>query len=93
MMKGRGQCHLPLLLSLCFNLGIAVTYVKVGVLLISENGSPYDYERTAAAIDLAAIKVNRDILNGTGYEIATIMKKYGPACDASTAPGKKSFGH
>ena len=64
-----------------------VTEFKVGVIIISDSGAPYDIKRAGAAIDLAFDKVNREILNGS-YSITQIQKKYGPFCNAEKAPGE-----
>ena len=64
-----------------------VTEFKVGVIIISDSGAPYDIERAGAAIDLAFEKVNREVLN-TSYRITQIQKKYGPVCSAEKAPGE-----
>ena len=66
----------------------AVVKVKVGVMLISELGSPYDYERTVAAIDLAVDKINTEILDNNSHQLVPFIRKYGPKCDAASAPGK-----
>ena len=63
-----------------------VTEFKVGVIIISDSGAPYDVERAGAAIDLAFEKVNTEILNAS-YRITQIKKRYGPVCDAEKAPG------
>ncbi len=63
-----------------------VTEFRVGVIIISESGAPYDIERAGAAIDLAFEKVNQDILNAS-YRMVQIQRRYGPACDAEKAPG------
>ena len=68
-----------------------VTEFKVGVIIISDSGTPYDIERAGAAIDLAFEKVNREILNGS-YHITQIQKKYGPFCNAEKAPGESMRG-
>ena len=68
----------------------ATINVKVGVLLISGNGAPYDYERTAAAVDLAVEKVNSDVLVNTSHRLEAFIETYGPECDAATAPGTSS---
>ncbi len=64
-----------------------VVEYKVGVIIISDNGSPYDVERTGPAIELAFEKVNSDLLNDS-YKLTPIRKIYGPHCDAAMAPGK-----
>ncbi len=64
-----------------------VVEYKVGVIIISDNGSPYDVERTGPAIELAFEKVNSDLLNDS-YKLMPIRKIFGPHCDASMAPGK-----
>ena len=63
-----------------------VTEFKVGVIIISNSGTPYDIERVGAAVDLAFEKVNAEILNAS-YRITQIQKRYGPVCDAEKAPG------
>ena len=64
-----------------------VKEIRVGVLLISNSGAPYDLERTGAAVDLALQYANEHILNGS-YRFVKFMRSFGPECDASQAPGK-----
>ena len=63
-----------------------VVEFKIGVILIEGHGAPYDFSRSAPAIDIALEKVNRDILNSS-YRLTMIQKRYGPECDAAFAPG------
>ncbi|KAI0222777.1 hypothetical protein LSAT2_025941, partial [Lamellibrachia satsuma] len=65
----------------------SVTEFRVGVILITGNGSPYDIKRSGAAVMLAFDEVNRHLLNDN-YKIVPIMRTYGPKCDANKAPGK-----
>ena len=69
-----------------FETGICVTQIKVGVIIISGYGAPYDVERSGAAIQLAFEVVNRELLNDD-YELVKIERHYGPKCDAALAPG------
>ena len=64
-----------------------VTEYKIGVILIQGHGAPYDFARSAPAIDVALEKLNRDILNSS-YQLTMIQRTYGPECDAALAPGK-----
>ena len=66
----------------------AVTEIKVGVILISGSGAPYDYERTAPAIDIAVEKVNRELINNATHLLVPLKRTYGPSCDAVQAPGE-----
>ena len=63
------------------------TQLKVGVILISNNDSPFDIERAGPAMDIAFERVNREILNES-FAITQIRHVYGDVCDAATAPGK-----
>ena len=67
-----------------------VTIFNVGVILISKSGTPYDIERSGAAIEMAFEYVNQEILDSS-YMIKPVMRKYGPKCDANTAPGRWKF--
>ena len=69
------------------NLTGSVTEYKIGVILIQGHGAPYDFARSAPAIDVALEKLNRDILNSS-YQLTMIQRTYGPECDAALAPGK-----
>ena len=64
-----------------------VTIFNVGVILISESGTPYDIERAGVAVEMAFEWVNRELLNSS-YMINPVQRKYGPNCDAASAPGK-----
>ena len=64
------------------------TTYKVGVVLISDHGAPYDVERSGAAVRLAFDMVNEQVLNGTAVQLEPVTRSYGPACDAATAPGE-----
>ena len=66
----------------------ALIEFRVGVILISGHGAPYDVERSGAAVELAFEDVNRKLLNTTRYQLKPIIRTYGPACDASKAPGR-----
>lgn len=61
--------------------------VKVGIILISNGGSPYDYERTMGALDVAVEYINSYIFDNTTTILVPIVRKYGPNCDANKAPG------
>ncbi|KAK2155082.1 hypothetical protein NP493_2110g00016 [Ridgeia piscesae] len=63
-----------------------VTEFRIGVILITGNGSPYDVKRSGAAVTLAVDEVNSQLLNDS-YRIVPIMRTYGPKCDANKAPG------
>ena len=66
-----------------------VTY-KVGVILISGHGAPYDIERTGAAILLAFEAVNENLhrlFNGS-VQLEPVIRSFGPACSAAKAPGE-----
>ena len=82
-----------LVLSVVFLLlhcGGCITKIKVGVLLISQYGSPYDGERALPAIDMALEKVNNGILNSS-YELVMVKRLYGRECSAANAPGNFSL--
>ena len=82
---------IAVVLLLCQAAG-AVTVYKVGVILISEHGAPYDVERSGAAVELAFEEVNNKLLNSS-YQLQPIVRTYGPACDAAKAPGKSICFH
>ena len=63
-----------------------MTEFRIGVILITGNGSPYDVKRSGAAVTLAVREVNSQVLNDS-YRIVPIMRTYGPKCDANKAPG------
>ena len=42
---------------------LCVREIKVGIILISHSGSPYDYERTMGALDLAVDYINTQIFD------------------------------
>ncbi|KAK2170029.1 hypothetical protein NP493_1167g00013 [Ridgeia piscesae] len=65
-----------------------VTEFRIGVILITGNGSPYDVKRSGAAVTLAVREVNKQVLNDS-YRIVPIMRTYGPKCDANKAPGNE----
>ncbi|CAD5112905.1 DgyrCDS2112 [Dimorphilus gyrociliatus] len=64
----------------------SITEIKVGVIIISDYGGPYDWKKSGSAIRLAFEKVNSDILNGTDYRVLPIEKQYGPGCDLKQTP-------
>ena len=72
---------------------LSVTEFKVGVVVISKNGAPYDIERSGAAIRLAFDRVNTQILDPKKYRIKMIERTYGPACDAKSAPGNVTISY
>ncbi|ELT92328.1 hypothetical protein CAPTEDRAFT_22212, partial [Capitella teleta] len=59
----------------------------VGVILIRGSDTPYDYVRSAPAIDLAVRKANSEILKGSGYKLESTIMTYGPLCDGNFASG------
>ena len=62
--------------------------IHVGVIIIRDSNTPYDYKRTAPAIDLAARTVNSEILAGIGYKLDVSVKTYGPKCNGNAASGR-----
>ena len=69
-----------------FNSSTNITEYKVGVIMISGHGAPFDVQKTGPAIHLAIEKVNTDILPA-GHRLTFVEKHYGPDCDISDAPG------
>ncbi len=65
-----------------------ITELKVGVLVVSGSGAPYDLERCGAAIDMALEDVNNQLLRNLSYRLVKVQQQFGPVCDASQAPGK-----
>ena len=68
---------------------LAVTVYKVGVILISDPGVPYGVQRSGAAVQLAFENVNKEVLNSS-FQLQPVLRTYGPACDAATAPGQSN---
>ena len=64
------------------------TDYKIGVLVINGHGSPYDMERSGAAIQLGLERVNREIMDARGDRLVPIFRTYGPECDRMRAAGK-----
>ncbi len=64
-----------------------LTEIKVGVIVISRSGTPYDVGRSGAAIQMAFERVNAELLNDD-YKLVKIERHYGPECDAALAPGR-----
>ena len=67
-----------------------VTVFSIGVILISKSGTPYDIERVGVAVEMAFERVNQEILNSS-YMIKPVQRKYGPKCDAASAPGRSTI--
>ncbi|KAK2153540.1 hypothetical protein LSH36_293g01000 [Paralvinella palmiformis] len=63
-----------------------VTYIRVGIILGTGNDSPYDLERSGAAIDLAVDRVNTEILNDR-YKIQTVKRTFSGGCDVTQSTG------
>ena len=68
-------------------LSLCVKEIKVGIILIYKSGSPFDYERTMGALDVAGDTINTEIFDNVTVRLVPIVKKYGPQCDANMAPG------
>ena len=83
--------HQQILLVILFcnflHLSETVTEIPIGVLILSEAGTPYDIERVGPAIDIAVEKVNSEVLNGS-YRLRKVERRYDTVCTNNRAPGE-----
>lgn len=81
--------RLVIALCLCHALDpcVAVTQIKVGVLMMSDINAPFSVQRAGPAVDIAFETVNSKVLNGS-YRLVKVLRVFDRICDARYASGK-----